>query len=180
MGEILIKIELNHDEFLDTLTKVQRFRILGNFTHAVQEREFSSSVKNNLSSGTCKGAADKVAEAFRANNRRNPHHGDSNQEDDNLRIQFRGYSNRYPPTKQQKNLTPSFYRQLFHRSISRTAFLSILCIPSFFWTCRFYAYSHAPSERKTKLCRVKIIRIFSSTRELSHNNPNLIKSKRVT
>lgn len=129
----------------------------------------------------CKETVDKVAEAFRANNRSDPRYGPYDKEDDNLRLQYRGYANKDPPTKQQKALTPSFYRQLFHRSTShRTIALSLLCISAFFWACRSCEYSKAPSERKTKLCRVKNIRFFSGTRELSHSDPNLINAERVT
>ena len=177
----LVNIELEHDEFLDNLSPANRVRILGAFAQAVREREFSSAGKADLQSSTCKETVDKVAEAFRANNRSDPRYGPYDKEDDNLRLQYRGYANKDPPTKQQKALTPSFYRQLFHRSTShRTIALSLLCISAFFWACRSCEYSKAPSERKTKLCRVKNIRFFSGTRELSHSDPNLINAERVT
>jgi len=62
-----------------------------------------------LASGTCEEAVDKVAETFRENRRSDPRYGLNNKKDDSLKLQFRGYANIDPPTKQQKALTPSFY-----------------------------------------------------------------------
>ena len=70
--QFLTKIELDHDEFLDNLNPQDRVRILGAFAQAIREREFSTSGPNDLASGTCEEAVDKVVEAFRANSQRDP------------------------------------------------------------------------------------------------------------
>ena len=133
--QFLTKIELDHDEFLDDLNPQDRVRILGAFAQAIREREFSTSGPNDLASGTCEEAMDKVAEAFRTNSRRNPRYGDSGTsiKDDNLKLRFCGYANADPPTKQQKCLTPSFYRHLYNKSTTaKSTALALLCIAAFF------------------------------------------------
>ena len=174
-------IELSHDEFLDTIAADDRPRLLGAFAQAVREREFSGKGPHDLASGTCKEAVDKVAEVFRSNCRSDPRHGSQNSEADSLKLLFRGFSNKDPPTKQQKCLTPFFYRQLFHRSTTKKSVaLATLCIAAFFWACRSCEYSKAASERKTALCQLKHVRFFNGTKELSHHDPNLTNAERCS
>ena len=124
---------------------------------------------------------DKVAEVFRSNNRRDPRHGPSNDEDDNLRLQFRGYKNLDPPTKQQKALTPAFYRHLFNSATTdKQIALAHLCIAAFFWACRSCEYSKVNGDRKTSLCKLKNIRFFVGNVEIKHDDPNLANADRVT
>ena len=174
-------IELQQDEFLDTFTQQDRVRILGAFAQAVRERELSRNGESQLASSTCKEAVDKVAEVYRANNRPDPRHGLSNDLDDNLRLQFRGYTNNDPPIRQQKAITPSFYRNNYNRSTTHyQKALSTLSIAAFFWACRSCEYVKAPSHRKTKLARIRDIRFFSGNRELQYSDPHLINAERVS
>ena len=162
--QFIQKIEIDGDDFLDKFYPTDRVRILGAFAQAVREREFSTTGNQDLASGTCEEAVDKVAETFRANRRRDPRYGLNNQKDDSLKLQFRGYANIDPPTKQQKALTPSFYRQLYHRSsTAKSTALALLCISAFFWACRSCEYSKASGERKTALCKIENIRFSQGT-----------------
>ena len=68
----------------------------------------------------CQEAVDKVAEVFRANSRPDPRHDLSRNIDDNLLLQYHGYANTDPPTKQQKAITLSFYRHNYNRSTTQT------------------------------------------------------------
>ena len=180
-ADFLTRIELNHDEFLDNLTDDDKIRILGAFAQAIREREFSRAGQKDLASGTCREAVDKVAEVFRANRRRDPRHDHSGKIDDGLQLQFRGYSNTDPPPKQEKAISPSFFRQHFHRSTTTNQkALSVLAIAAFFWACRSCEYLKAASARKTKLCQLKHIRFFVGNRELLHQDPNLLNAERVT
>lgn len=72
--KFLKHIELNHDEFLDILSKIDRVRIIGSFAQAIRDREFSRLSPQELASSTCKEAVDKVAEVFRKNYGCNPRH----------------------------------------------------------------------------------------------------------
>ena len=122
-----------------------------------------------------------MVEAFRANNWSDPCHGESTHEDNNLRLQYRSYTNNNPPTKHQKVLTPSFYCQLFHISTSKqSTALSLLCISAFFWARCSCEHSWAPTEQKPNLYLSKKVHFLSITRKLSHNNPNLINADQVT
>ena len=179
--KFLKHIELDQDQFLDNFTPYDRVRLLGAFAQAVREREFSRSGENNLASSTCKEAVDKVAEVYRANNRPDPRHGISNDLDDSLRLQYRGYTTADPPTKQQKAITPSFYRHNYNRSIThQQKALALLSIAAFFWACRSCEYVKAPTHRKTKLARIRDIRFFTGNRELSYSDPLLIQAERVS
>ena len=179
--QFLTHIDLDHDEFLDSFSSDDRIRLLGAFAQAIREREFSRNGERDLASGTCKEAVDKVAEVFRSNRRRDPRHDQSHTVDDSLNLLFRGYHSSDPPTKQQKALTPSFYRQLFHRaSTHKKTALALLAIAAFFWACRSCEYTKAATERKTKLCCLRNIRFFIGTRELHLDDPHLLNADRVT
>ena len=111
MLQFLSRIELSDDEFLDTINKNDKVRLLGAFAQAVREREFSTEGKNDLVASTCKEAVDKVAEVHRAHNRCNPRHGEHNTDtSEQLKLLYRGYSKNNPAIKQQKALTPSFFK----------------------------------------------------------------------
>ena len=124
---------------------------------------------------------DKVAEVFRANRRPDSRHYLSRNIDDNLRLQYRGYANTDPPTKQQKAITPSFYRHNYNRSTTQSQkVLRTLSIAAFLWACRSCEYVKATFDQKTKLCCIRNIRFFSRTRKLHLYDPNLPNSERVT
>ena len=123
--------------------------------------------------------------AFRENRRRNPRYGDSGSiiKDNNLKLQFRGYSNADPPPpiKQQKCMVPSFYQQFYNCSAtSKSTFLALLYSVAFFLTCFLCECSKASGDRKTELYKVKIICFLYGIHKLSHNDPNIINAKRVT
>ena len=110
MGKFLKHIELDHDEFLDSLSKTDRVRIIGAFAQAIRDRDFSRSGPQELASGMCKEAMDKMSEVFRVNYRCDPRHGESDKEDNGLELLYKGYTNNDPAPKQQKALTLFFYR----------------------------------------------------------------------
>ena len=80
------RIDYSDDEFLDGIDESGHIRLPGAFAQAIRQRDFSRSGTKDLAAATCEEAVDKVAEAFRANNRRDLHHGPSNIKDDNLRL----------------------------------------------------------------------------------------------
>ena len=77
-------IDLQHDKLLDEFTQEDRVRLLGAFTQAIRERDFSRSGEKDLARDTCQEAVDKVAEVFRANCRPDARHDLSNSIDKNL------------------------------------------------------------------------------------------------
>ena len=180
--EFCEKIELEGDYFMELLTDDDKVRILGAFAQAVRDREFSPSSKKDLVSSTCKEAVDKVAEVFRTNNRRDPRYGENGTDvNESLKLQYKGYSNKDPETKQQKALTPSFYRHLLNSAKSKKEMaIAHLSIFAFFYACRSCEYSKVQGDRKTKTIKVKNIRFFTGHKELKHDNPHLANAERVT
>ena len=180
--EFCEKIELEGDYFLEVLTGDDKVRILGAFAQAVRDREFSPTSKKDLGSSTCKEAVDKVAEVFRANNWRGPRHGENGTDvNEILKLQYKGYSNKDPATKQQKALTPSFYRHLFNSATTKKEVaIAHLSIFAFFYACRSCEYSKVQGDRKTKTITIKNIRFFSLHKELSHDHLHLANAERVT
>ena len=167
---------------MDEVSKQDRVRLLGAFAQAVREREFSTKGKDDLVSSTCKEAVDKVAENFRANNRCDPRYGEHGQDTHEiLKKQYRGYANTDPPVKQQKALTPAFYRHLYNTATTKkqTA-LALLAISAFFFACRSCEYSKTQGERKTKLARLRNIRFFIGHREINHRDPDLVNADTVS
>ena len=181
MAHITPEIELNHDEFIYNLDPDNRPQILGAFGQAVRKREVSNKGKNDLASSTCREVVDKVEEVFRSNRQSDPLHGSFTIEDECIKLQFRGYTQSDPATKQQKALTLSFFKQQYNMATTKqqTA-VALLCIAAFFWACRSCEFSTVKGERRTKICRIRNIRFFNGRRELSHYDPNLINAERVT
>ena len=132
--KFLTRIELQHDEFIDNFAQEDRVCLLGAFAQAIREREFSRSSEKDLASDTCQEAVDKVAGVFRENRRPDPHHDQYRNIKDNLLLKYNRYCNINPPTKQQKSVTPSFYRHNYNRSTTQIQkALRNLSIAAFFW-----------------------------------------------
>ena len=180
--EFLTKIELEDDAFLDTLTTQNKIRILGAFAQAVREREFSIKGENDLVASTCREAVDKVAEVHRTYHRRDPRYGEHDTDtNEQLKLLYRGYNKSDPAIKQQKALTPSFFKFMFRNAITqRQKAISLLCIAAFFWACRSCEYSTVHGERHTKICKIRNIRFFNGNKELKHSDPHLANADRVT
>ena len=125
---------------------------------------------------------DKVAEVFRTYHRRDPRHGEHDTDtSEQLKLLYRGYGKNDPAIKQQKALTPSFFKFMYKNAITpRQQAIALLCIGAFFWACRSCKYSTVKGERHTKICKLRNIRFFIGNRELHHNDTDLANADKVT
>ena len=93
-----------------------------------------------------------------------------------LQMQFKGYKEMDPRTKQQKAVLLRVIRHLILSALSaKEEALALLCTGALFFCMHSCKYLKVPQQedRKTKLLQVKIFCFFLKGKELTHSSPSL-------
>jgi hypothetical protein len=150
----LIRIENEHDPYLQRLEPLMRTRIFGAFGAALRRGDFSRKNTEILGGGTVEETLAKLGQMFRANVGFNPYYGpDSHSPHPLLSRQLKGMKNTDPGVTPQKALPVSVYREI-HRQAQRdkdapklSATVADLLTIAFFWCMRSCEYSLVSGER---------------------------------
>jgi hypothetical protein len=177
----LTDVGLGHDLFLTGLSRAERHRILSAFAQAVRSARFSAARFDILTAGVVKATISDVAATFRAHDREDPRLDADGEVAFLLQRQFRGYVNSDPGEVPQQALCAEVLEKLHTLASSHLdRCISSLIITGFFFAMRSCEYCSVQGTRRTKIIRLKGIRLFLGKRQLPHSSPILHLATSVT
>ena len=167
------------DPFLETYNPNQRSLILCGFAHSVRKNHHQSPSKTKLAGTTVAATISNVVQAFRKNLGADPTIDNSGAKSVILTNQLRDYKNTDPPTKHQACLPLVVWKRMYRDKANplNTA-MDQLLVGALFFAMRSCEYTSTPnqSEKRTKLLRLRNIRIFTRDKRgfmktIPHSSP---------
>ena len=169
--------------YLENFSQEQRNTILSGFAHAVRIGTFSKGSGKQLVEGTVTTTVAHVAQAFRANNRKDPRLDFDGKTCFMLQEQYRGYRNTDGSKKKQKALPLSAIRKIMDTAVThKDLALAWLFIGATFFTmrsCEYLKTNHNEDSKRTKIIRLRNIRFKKNGRMLDMGKDKLTEADLV-
>ena len=167
------------DPFLTQYKPVEKGQIICAFSNTVRNNELGTTTKPSLRATTVNATITDVASTFRENFLDDPTLDDKGKRWMVLQRQLRGYEDSDPIKKRQACIPLIVFKTLLQKARTPNEIaISELTSGALFFAMRSCEYTHTSGdpfsgERKTKLLRVRNVRFFNNTEELSRRQIDL-------
>ncbi len=176
LKEYILSIGIKNDLFLKNFSREPRHIIIGMFAMAVREARFSRASHEQLATGIVKDTVQYVCVTFRENGYQNPSINDDGQPAFILQQDFRSFKNTDPEEKHQKAIPMSVISELIRQDSTElkqaTGKLATVGIFFAMRSCKYLKVAK-PDQQRTKILRLRNVRIFRGAEQLGHNHREL-------